>query len=377
MRQLQSRIQRICLSACGQATAWAKAVEDGINTLLSAAMYFSHPDPDLPIKHWFFVRTRILNVLVLLLLIGFYRDGAVHAQITLGGPDERFISDIDRIHQGDLIEVDVVGSFEFDWRGKLNPEGFIDGIERLPEPVFARCRSTAQIANSIAKGYRNVLRDPVVEVRIIDRNGRALSYIDGAVRTPLRLNIKRDLYLNELIVLAGGFTDIIGDEVSIFRPIGTSCEGARDSALPSGPTTKVIKIRDLIAGIDGTNTKVVPGDVVTVVEALPIYVIGGVGNPQRISARAGITLSRAIDTAGGVTKNGRGESVSIYRRNGVNSQVIEIDIEKVRSGQSEDPPLKANDIVEVPFRGEDKRKFPPVIEIRSPDRKQTPLRIIE
>jgi protein involved in polysaccharide export with SLBB domain len=301
----------------------------------------------------------------------------VQAQITLGGPDERFINDIDRIHQGDVIEVDVVGSFEFDWRGRLNPEGFIDGIERLPDPVYARCKSTAHIANLIAEQYRKVLRDPVVEVRIIDRNGRSLSYIDGAVKTPLRLTIKRDLYLNELIVLAGGFTDIIGDEVSIFRPEGASCEGARDGALPAGPVTKVIKIRDLIAGVDGTNSKIVPGDVVTVVESLPIYVIGGVSNPQRLSARAGITLSRAIDTAGGISKNGRGESVTIYRRNGINSQVIEVDLDKVRSGQSEDPPLEANDIVEVPFRGEDKRKFPPVIESRGFDRKQIPLRIIE
>ncbi|MDM7924023.1 MAG: hypothetical protein QUS14_17160 [Pyrinomonadaceae bacterium] len=35
------------------------------------------------------------------------------------------------IHYGDLIDIDVVGSFEYDWRGTLTQEGFIDGNERL------------------------------------------------------------------------------------------------------------------------------------------------------------------------------------------------------------------------------------------------------
>ena len=30
----------------------------------------------------------------------------------------------DLIHFGDVIDVDVVGSLEFDWRGGLTPEGF-------------------------------------------------------------------------------------------------------------------------------------------------------------------------------------------------------------------------------------------------------------
>ena len=38
-------------------------------------------------------------------------------------------SEVNLIHSGDLIDVDVVGSIEYDWRGRLNPEGFLDGIE--------------------------------------------------------------------------------------------------------------------------------------------------------------------------------------------------------------------------------------------------------
>ena len=377
MRQLQSRVQRLCLSARGQETAQAKEVGVYVRSEPSAVIdrvaSIGIRDPE-STK----LSTLTFSYPVFLFLFIFIFAGVpARGQITFGGPDDRFINDVDRIHQGDLIEVDVIGSFEFDWRGKLNPEGFIDGIERLPEPVYARCKSTAQIAYSLAEGFRKVLRDPVVEVRIIDRNGRALTLVDGAVKTPLRLRLKRDLYLNELIVLAGGFTDVVGDEISLFRPVGASCEGSRDGDLPNGPVTRVLKIGDLLAGVDGTNLKIVPGDIVTVVESLPIYVIGGVGAPQRLSARTGITLSRAIDAAGGILKKGRAGSVTVYRRKGTDLKVFEIDLAKVRSGEEEDLALEANDIVEVPLKGEEKRKFPPVIESRGGDRSQIPLRVIE
>ncbi|MGH9819117.1 MAG: hypothetical protein ACRD43_03015, partial [Pyrinomonadaceae bacterium] len=46
-------------------------------------------------------------------------------------------SEIDLVHYGDVIDVDVVGSLDFDWRGTLNPEGFLDGMERIEDPVYA------------------------------------------------------------------------------------------------------------------------------------------------------------------------------------------------------------------------------------------------
>ena len=56
------------------------------------------------------------------------------------------MNEADYIHYGDLIDVDVIGSTEYDWRGTLNPEGFLDGMERLDEPVYALCRSVEDVA---------------------------------------------------------------------------------------------------------------------------------------------------------------------------------------------------------------------------------------
>lgn len=324
-----------------------------------------------------FTRLRffILRVTALLTLFSGTFIPIAHSQTDPNKPLTDNIADIDRIHQGDQIEIDVVGSFDFDWRGGLNPEGFLDGNERLPDPIFARCMSPAELAQGVAAQYSKTLRDPVVEVRILDRNGRALAYVDGALKTPMRLQIKRDVFLNEVIVMAGGFIDTIGEEISVFRPEGASCEGKNREPKESKATS--IKISDLLAGVPGSNPKIVPGDIVTVVESLPIYVIGGVGNPQRISAREGITLSRAIDAAGGINKKGSAGSITIYRRKAGTARSIAADLDRIRTGEAEDPRLEANDIVDVPIKGEQKRRFPPVVYGREATEKLLPLRVIE
>jgi hypothetical protein len=60
------------------------------------------------------------------------------------------------VHFGDVLDVDVVGSFEFDWRGTLTPEGYLNGLEHLGDQVYALCRNEADLAKdtSRTKGRR-------------------------------------------------------------------------------------------------------------------------------------------------------------------------------------------------------------------------------
>ena len=55
----------------------------------------------------------------------------------------------DLVHFGDVIDVDVVGGFEFDWRGKLTTEGFLDGFDSYGEPIAGLCRSEEQIVSRL------------------------------------------------------------------------------------------------------------------------------------------------------------------------------------------------------------------------------------
>lgn len=287
----------------------------------------------------------------------------------------------DLVHFGDLIDVDIVGGFEFDWRGKLTPEGFLDGLEGFSEPVFGLCRSEAQIASDVARVYSRILREPKVVVRIIDRSNRAVATLSGAVKAPARFRLRRKATLRELLVMAGGLLDSSSGEVAIFRPKNASCAASTAIFAPSDNTSQtfLIKISDLLKGGQGFDPEIVGGDIVTVLTADPIYVIGAVGNPRPIFSREKLSLSRVIAMAGGLAKNADGGKITVFRRENAATKVIEADLMKIEKGESVDELLKPFDIIEVAARGRQKQKFPPVIVRDDPrdKRPDLPLRIVE
>lgn len=306
-------------------------------------------------------------------------------------------TEVNLVHFGDLVDVDVIGSIEYDWRGTLNPEGFLDGIDYAENPIYALCRSEENIAEAVGKAYEKILREPKVVVKILDRSNRPLSFIYGAIKTPQRFQIKRPIFLNELLVAGGGLTEKASGEIQIFRPRKLNCQSEAESksvtsggkenqekfiaASQSNAANYInIKISDLLGGKKEANPRILSGDVVTVLEAESIYVIGGVVNPKQISSRERLTLSRAVAAAGGATKNADVKKVTVYRREAGETKIIEADLNKIKAGAAEDLVLRAFDIVEVAQTGRAKTKFPPVLKIAETGEKKAsnlPLRVID
>lgn len=298
-------------------------------------------------------------------------------------------------HFGDLIDVDVIGSTEYDWRGRLNPEGFLDELDFVEGRIYGLCRNEEEIAADIAKGYAKLLRDPQVKVRIVDRTGRPNVFLYGAIRTPQRFSLQRPVRLNELLILAGGITEKASGEIQIIRPGNSSCQQTIKSQNTQGTqgqniaaklvkTTETekfdIKIADLLKGSDEANPLILSGDIITILEAAPIYVIGGVVNPKQINARSQLTVSRAIDSAGGFAKNAEPKNISVFRRIGNQTNIIEVDFEKIKRDSTADIVLEKFDIVEVSQKGSDKRKFPPFIKIEgnlNGKFAELPLRVVD
>ena len=293
----------------------------------------------------------------------------------------------DLVHFGDLIEVDVIGSYEYDWRGSLTPEGFLDGLDTVENQIYGLCQTEAALSAAVQKELTKTLREPKVAVRILDRSNRAVAFLSGAVRSPKRFQIKRKVHLNELIILSGGITDRSSGEISIFRPANLNCTEPRKNtegefvkaSQPGGAQTLNIKIADILRGNPAANPQILSGDIVTVSEALPLYVIGGVNSPQQIALRNQLTLSRAISIAGGLAKEGNA-NVTIFRREGRETKVIAADLQKIAAGQADDPVLKPFDIIDVPQKGKPARSRPPVIDRGAPTSLtlgSLPLRVID
>lgn len=321
----------------------------------------------------------------IIVLLFFYSCHPVEAQqIQPGNPRQQ----PEMIHFGDILDVDIVGSLEFDWRGGLTPEGYLEGYEHLGDPVKALCKTEKEVAVAIAKGLSVILREPNVTVRIIDRSNRAVAYIDGAVRIPQRLRINRPVKLNEIIAVSGGITDTASGEISIFRRQDLSCQSALSqrvvnttAAEPDHSTASIsIQINDLLNGLAEANPYIVSGDIISVLQAQPVYVIGGVNNPRMVSSRKELTVARAILSAGGIAKGGVADVVTIYRRSAGSLETIETSFRKIQSGETEDVPLRPFDIVDVGQKGISKRRFPPVVENMpgsGGSRSSLPLRIID
>jgi protein involved in polysaccharide export with SLBB domain len=291
------------------------------------------------------------------------------------------------VHFGDLLEVDVIGSYDYDWRGSLNQEGYLEGFDTIANQIYGLCQSEGDLSAAVQKELSKTLRDPKVEVRILDRSNRAVAFLSGAVRSPKRFQIKRNVRLNELLVLSGGITDRSSGEISIFRPANLNCGETKRSAeghfvkasQAGGAETLNIKIADILRGDAAANPEILSGDIVTVSEAMPVYIIGGVNVPQQISLRNQLTLSRAIATSGGLAKEGN-SVITIFRREGRETRSIKADLEKIEMGQDEDPVLKPFDIVDVPQRGKPKRVRPPVIDKGIPmsaTLRALPLRVVD
>ena len=286
---------------------------------------------------------------------------------------------LNRVHSGDILDIRVVGNLEYDWRGGITAEGFLDGLEKIPKQIYALCRTEDEIAKEITNELSAILRNPQTEVRILDRSNRAPATVEGAIATATRFQMKRPARLNELIVAAGGITDRSSGEIMISRPGGLSCVEP-DSSGNRPNSNLTVKIPDLISGKAGANPIIVSGDLVVIFEASPVFLVGAVATQGRIDHRPQLTVSRAIDSAGGLIKDAVAERITIFRRENGTTSTIPVDLAKIRSNYAEDVVLSPFDIIDVPFKGRPPRKLPPVFETESvyADRRaKLPLKIIE
>jgi protein involved in polysaccharide export with SLBB domain len=304
------------------------------------------------------------------LILFFVALSGVNALAQAGEPERlRVIDDSGEnlVHFGDVIDVDIVGSFEFDWRGSLTAEGFLEGADTMGNPIYGLCRTEANIAHDIEKVLGETVQNPKAVVRILDRSNRAVARVDGAVRTPSRFRIKRRVTLRELLVMAGGLVDGASGDVTLFRPRDVGCRKGSEqpgSALGEDKNgvseTRTIAITDLLAGKQDADPQILSGDLINVARAFPIYVIGAVVNPRPVYSRDSMTVSRLVATAGGVAKDGDPSKIFIFRRDGIEIKSIEADLTKIKKGAAVDEILRPFDIIEVASKGGGKRKYPPV-----------------
>lgn len=245
-----------------------------------------------------------------------------------------------RIGCEDLLEIKVFDIPQFNNTVRVSENGTIS----LPLIGTVRTNNLTkrQLENKISELLSKFVHNPQVNIFIKEAESKKIS-VSGAVKKPGIYEMLLRQRLLDMISKAGGFTDEIGKELFVYR----NDESGNRIRIP-------IDIeRVLYYGEPDLNIEIKPGDVIFVPLEIffKIYVNGAVKSPGSfdIKKSESITVHQAITIAGSTTDRAAEHKTQILRRLPEGkSEIIKVNLKKIKKGKAEDILLKNGDIVYVP-----------------------------
>lgn len=258
-----------------------------------------------------------------------------------------------RIGYQDTLEITVYRHPELSQVVNVAPDGTIR-LFRLDEPIVAVCKTERELAAEIAEKYRIFLRNPFVNVRVVEQRSRYYAVI-GAVERPGMFYISRRVQLLELLSFAGGpdiekaGTKLIvarAGSKSACKTPGTTDE---DNTSSSDRAYKLYQfnVKDVLQGKE--NMWMEAGDIVSVLDADVVYVYGSVRKPGSIRLTKPLTLRQAIAEAGGFEPASKKDKIRVIRQKQGSDEWEEViySLKDIDSKKINDPFLMPNDIIAV------------------------------
>ena len=165
---------------------------------------------------------------------------------------------------------------------------------------------------------------PQVNVRV-DAFGSQPVQVLGGIDKPGTFYLTGPTTVLDVLTLAGGVTDETAAEVRV-----------KQRASSDDPV--IIPLETLVARGEG-NLLLQPGDVVFVPPGPVIYITGEVDKPGPIPFRDGVTVTQALNSAGGATNNANLRTVYLLR----DGERLRVNVKRILEGRLEDLPLRADD----------------------------------
>lgn len=268
---------------------------------------------------------------------------------TVADTPNKVAKDRYRIGYQDTLEITVSRHDDLSGQFNVNTDGTIY-LSRLDKPLVAVCKTERELAREITEAYKkDYLRDPFVNVRVVDQKSQSFAVI-GAVEKPGTFYVNRRIRLLELLSFAGGPNKEAGQKLIVARTGSLSACREDSSAITDEDAELALlnyKITDITAGKE--NLWMEPGDIVSVMDAEVIYVVGNVNKPQEIKLKEPITLSQAIAASEGVKSTTDKEAIRILRRkeDSFDREELVFNLKDIETQKISDPVLEPNDIVAV------------------------------
>lgn len=251
-----------------------------------------------------------------------------------------------RIGFEDVLQVTVFRHPELSQTLSVAQDGTII-LPRIDQSIIAVCKTERELANLVTELYKNYLRNPFVNVRVIEQRSQPFAVI-GAVNKPGSFFLDRRIRLLELIALAGGpDVEKAGQRIRVAR-VGNRSACVDDDLKTSDVQFLAYTVNDVLDGSE--NPWMQPGDIVSILEAEEAFVVGAVFEPAKITLKEPITLTQAIAKAGGISSTASTGKVKIQRQQRGSTAKTELvfDLGDIAEKRAEDPIIQANDIIEVP-----------------------------
>lgn len=261
------------------------------------------------------------------------------------------------IGPGDVLTIKALGEPSFDVEKiSVDEQGRLF-VPYVDAPIIAKCKTERELQAEVAKAWSKYLRNPQLTLRVTERLSRPPVSVYGEVAKQSQFDLTRQVYLLEIVSVAGGVTDKSSGVIQVFRTRPPVCSGPND---PNnwvidpdknlGVPSRLFSIAALRQGREEANPEIVPGDIIVVQKSAAVYVTGEVIRPGELGIpEGGLPLTQAIAMASGQTREAKMKDVKIYRRKaGVpQPEMIVANVERIKKGEMKDVMLEPGDIVEV------------------------------
>ena len=256
---------------------------------------------------------------------------------------------------GDEITGKVLGEPQFDFVATIDEDGKFQ-VPFFDQPVVASCRTEKELRADVTQLLSKYLKSPQVSVRVTQRKSRPPAMVYGEVRNAQQFDLRRDAHLLELISFAGGETEKASGMVQVFRTQNLMCAEKNDPNNWMAETnngtevpSRLYSLTGLRSGRDESNPNIFPGDVVLVLKAPLVYIVGEVNALKEIPITGnGLRLSEAIAQSGGFSREAQRKTVTIHRLkpNSDKRDVMIVNYAEIKKG-GKDIKLEPFDIIEV------------------------------
>ena len=258
---------------------------------------------------------------------------------------------------GDLLEVSVPRVDEIQGlHARISPAGTIT----LPHlgTIQAAGLTENQLTDRLKQRLgQTLLRDPQVSLFVTEHVSQQVS-VTGAVARPGLIGLTRQTRtISDLLSEAGGMNEHAGGAVQFYPAAGRACSAGPQSPAPAiapGTATSGTPIEiDLNRQWQPPNENplympVIGGDAL-VVNVGRYYVDGWVKTPGAYDISPGTTALGGLTAAGGAMYPADLHGIVVWRTEpGGTKKRIDVDVDSVRKGKTQDLTLQAGDVVSVP-----------------------------